>query len=348
MASAVVEKGVTLLWALQSPCNMGCLYCYYGTIEDDLNRTTPLMPGQLSHVGEKDLSLDSILRFASSIRRDLVKRVFIVGGEPLNWKGTFSLISELKKKGCDVVVSTNGLPLLRNGISKWLIENRVDAISVSLDSIDFDYNNRWRIDKTNRGGKDIVKGMENLVHLKRGQNSAIKIGVYCVVSKKNISHVLSTARLLDTIGVDYFVFQPISLALDHKLYKELALDETHYTEINEMITNLLAAGLKIQLPNTEYLNNFLKTLPENVFHYVNKCFGGRDLFFIQPDGSIWDCPSIYKKNSISPSEYVSITNSDADFVFSPLRRGKITDCSLLSKDCVNMWQLMSFDQILDV
>lgn len=30
----VGRAGVTLLWALRSKCDLGCRYCYFGTIED--------------------------------------------------------------------------------------------------------------------------------------------------------------------------------------------------------------------------------------------------------------------------------------------------------------------------
>ena len=47
---------VTVLWALRSPCNLGCDYCYFGTLEDD--REAPPIPlGQLSHLPHGDLTL---------------------------------------------------------------------------------------------------------------------------------------------------------------------------------------------------------------------------------------------------------------------------------------------------
>lgn len=106
------KKGVTLLWALRSPCNLGCLYCYYGTLEDEINRTNPLAIGELSHVGDNDLDKMEVIAFVKSFDPKLVKRVFIAGGEPLNWKGSFEIIEILKGIGCEVIVCTNGLPLL--------------------------------------------------------------------------------------------------------------------------------------------------------------------------------------------------------------------------------------------
>jgi len=76
------------------------------------------------------------------------------------------------------------------------------------------------------------------------------------------------------------------------------------------------------------------------------CFGGRDLFFIEPNGSIWDCPSVYKIQITLPDQYLSIKNASAEHLFSQERRCRNTDCSHFSQDCVNMWQLMEFDSIL--
>lgn len=339
-------NGVTILWALQSPCNLGCLYCYYGTLEDDLNRKQPLDISELSHVGYNDLTLESILKFIETINSKLVNRIFIAGGEPLNWKGAFEVMEELKNKNCEIIICTNGLPLLNENTSKWIIDNKIDAVSISLDSINFEYNDNWRIDKSGRGGQGVINGISKLIQLKKVSKSNIKIGVYCVVSKKNISHILDTCKFLNEIGIDYFIIQPISLTQDHKLYTELSLDETHIPEIKELIRSLLSSNVKIKLPNDKYFKLLVDTLPENSFYNIKGCFGGRDLFFIQPDGSVWDCPSIYKKRNTPQSEYLSILNQSADYIFSDSRRLKNTDCSVMSKNCVNMWQLMSFNEIL--
>lgn len=46
--------GTILLWALRSPCDLGCLYCYFGTIEE--HRAGPgVQEGQLSHLSRADL-----------------------------------------------------------------------------------------------------------------------------------------------------------------------------------------------------------------------------------------------------------------------------------------------------
>jgi molybdenum cofactor biosynthesis enzyme MoaA len=80
------EKGVTLLWGLRSPCNLNCLYCYFGTLGGGPQDRSagPSRPGELSHVGSTDLSLIEMLQFISTFTPELVHRVFIAGGEPLH------------------------------------------------------------------------------------------------------------------------------------------------------------------------------------------------------------------------------------------------------------------------
>src|SRR5258707_1339775 len=78
------QPGVTLLWALRSPCNLQCQYCYFGTQE------VPAPPhvGALSHRGHRDLALNALLAFIQTCSSTMVRRVFLAGGEPLVWLGS--------------------------------------------------------------------------------------------------------------------------------------------------------------------------------------------------------------------------------------------------------------------
>ena len=79
------------------------------------------------------------------------------------------------------------------------------------------------------------------------------------------------------------------------------------------------------------------------------CFGGARLFFIQPDGSIWDCPSdrrIATQVHQQPGRRRTIASGDARTLFAA--RPACTDCSLFSRDCVNMWPLvLDMPRLLD-
>lgn len=341
-----LDTGVTLLWALRSPCNFGCKYCYFGTLEDHQNRAESFQPGELSHLGHNDVGIENILDFITPFSPELVSRVFLAGGEPLFWRGIYQTITALKRVGCEVILCTNGFSLRDEQTSTFLSENYVDAVSISLDSYDKKYNDRWRVDNSGKGWHDVVEGIRMLIKKRDKHHKKMKVGVYSVITKTNINHIVKTANFVADIGVDYFIFQPISLAPNHKLYDELSLNSEHYEDLVNAIEELKKANLNVYLPNKIYLDLFLHTLTSKPAPTIKSCFGGRDLFFIEPDGSVWDCPSMYKIAKTPLNQHLSICQYSAKQLFSAERRGKNTDCSCFSQDCVNMWQLMAFDEIL--
>ncbi|HEY7419185.1 MAG TPA: hypothetical protein VH593_28640, partial [Ktedonobacteraceae bacterium] len=140
--------------------------------------------------------------------------------------------------------------------------------------------------------------------------------------------------------------QPVSLAKDHPLFHELSLDARHHTLFMQTIAGLQRAGLGLSLPHPRYLSRVQQTLSREPLPTINHCFGGRDLFFIEPDGTVWDCPSTLKIKATPHEEQCSIQYQSALQLFSPTRRSRNTTCSLFSQDCVNMWQLMAFDSLL--
>jgi MoaA/NifB/PqqE/SkfB family radical SAM enzyme len=342
-----VHPGVTLLWALRSPCNLGCRYCYFGVLEEQPSRgIASVSPGQLSHVGRNDLSLYDMQAFIATLTPQSVKRVFVAGGEPLVWKGTLAVLASLKNKGCEVIVCTNGLPLQRPEMCETLLDLSIDAVSISLDSHDATYNDLWRRDKSGQGWQGVVRGIRELVSRRNARDLPTKVGIYSVISRQNLDHIVKTGHFVARLGVDYFIIQPISLAPDHELHDTLSLTWRHRATWAEQVQQLQQLQLGIHLAHPGYLQQVITTLSPHPLPLIQGCFGGRDLFFIEPDGSVWDCPSMYKISSTPLDQRRSIKGVSAEDLFSSERRGRNTDCSLLSHDCVNMWQLMQFDSIL--
>ena len=203
-------KDITLLWALRSPCNLDCVYCYYGCSDDKLEEKSQASY-ELNHSGKTDIEFDKILHFASIIDSKIVKRIFITGGEPLNYSETLKLIEILKNKGCEVVVCTNGLALTNEKINNFLIDIDIDAISVSLDTTNYVVNDKWRRDYSGRGGKEVMKGLHEAINNRNKKGSKTKIGVYSVITKETILEIIKTFSDLSKMNIDYFIFQPVSL-----------------------------------------------------------------------------------------------------------------------------------------
>ncbi|MGH8882733.1 MAG: radical SAM protein, partial [Stackebrandtia sp.] len=47
------------------------------------------------------------------------------------------------------------------------------------------------------------------------------------------------------------------------------------------------------------------------------CFGGHTLNFIEPDGSVWDCPSGLKIAATPPAAHRSVVGANAAELFGP-------------------------------
>lgn len=340
-------RDVTLLWALRSPCNLGCRYCYFGTIEEH-RIAPPTGAGQLSHLSRADLGMDEITAFLSSIGESAVRRVFLAGGEPLIWPHTLDVVQTLTAAGVRVVLCTNGIPLNRPEITERILELGVEAVSVSLDSPDPAANDRYRPSRNSlHGWNDVVAGLRHLLAV-RGDRRFPRVGLYAVITRRSLASVRGVAEFGADLGVDYYVPQPISLADDHPLSEELGLREQDAAALATALDDLYQAGLPITLPDRSYPGRFTASIATATPRFVPGCFGGHSLFFIEPDGSVWDCPATDKIATTPPDRHRTIRGHHAAHLFGANRRTCPADCVLGSRDCVNMWPLMDFDRFSSV
>jgi len=335
-----MPRDVTLLWALRSPCAFACPHCYFGTIEAHKD-APPTQAGVLSHLSRTDLPAQALTAFARTLSASPVERVIIAGGEPLDWPATLEVISLIKAGGCQVVVATNGVPLNRPDVAERLVALGVDGVSVSLDSADPETNDQMRPSRSGRFGyHDVLQGIGALLQA-RGDRPAPRVGIYTVVTRSRPQEVTNMARLAAGLGVDYYVPQPISLTADHPLFDQMCHTPTDAADVGEHLDVLYRDPGGLALPDPSYVQRFLAAISTHEGRHVPDCFGGARLFFIQPDGSVWDCPSdrrIAAQVTHAPERRRTIEGSDARTLFAT--RPTCTDCSLFSRDCVNMWPLV--------
>ncbi|MBS2964959.1 radical SAM protein [Actinocrinis puniceicyclus] len=339
-----MARDITLLWALRSVCKFTCGYCYFGTIAAH-RAQVPTAPGTLSHLRRDDLTREEIFAFARSLDGSPVARVVIAGGEPLDWPHILDLIATVKAVGCQVVIATNGVPLTKPIVASRLVELGVDAVSVSLDSTDAAANDELR---PALGGyaahSDVLCGIRTLIDA-RGEAAAPRVGIYSVISRRTLDQIGAMAELAVELGCDYYVPQPVSLSPDHALDEELTPYGHEVDRIAAGLTNLHTAGLPLALPDTHYTRLFIASITDRTPRRVEDCFGGAQLFFAQPNGSLWDCPSDLRIAATPPDRHRSIKGADARTLFAD--RPACTDCALLGRDCVSMFPLVrSLPQML--
>ncbi|MEU8075879.1 radical SAM protein [Catellatospora citrea] len=336
-----VVRDVDVLWALRSPCNLGCKYCYFGTLPE--HREQPVTQiGQLSHLSRADLSLADLTAFVNTLPQSPVRRVFLAGGEPLIWPPIYDLIALIKRAGVEVVVCTNGIPLNRPEAVSRLIDLGVDAVSVSLDSAEPGHNDRWRPAHNGKDGWDRVIGGITALLAARGGTARPAVGIYTVITAQNLGAVTEVAALAAELGCDYFVPQPLSLEPGHALDDELSLTAAHQAALAAQFISLYETS-RLTLPDRDYPDRVLDAVSSSQPGFVAECFAGRYLFFVEPDGSVWPCPSSLKIASLSDQPVRTIRGATALEVFGA---GGCEDCSLFSPDCVNMWPLTNFTPMI--
>ncbi|MFE9968668.1 radical SAM protein [Streptomyces sp. NPDC005525] len=331
-----MPRDATLLWALRSPCAFACPHCYFGTIEEH-KQAPPTEIGLLSHLSRNDLPPRVLKAFARTLAGSTIERVVIAGGEPLDWPATLEVIELVKEAGCEVVIATNGVPLTRPQVAERLIALGVDGVSVSLDSADAQTNDRLRPSRSGRFGYgDVLGGIRALLDA-RGTRHAPRVGIYTVVMRERPQEITNMGHLADQLGVDYYVPQPISLTPDHPLFEELTHRREDVSAVAEQLDRLYDEQGRLALPDPSYARHFVSAISTQESGHVTDCFGGARLFFVQPDGSVWDCPSDRRIAATAPERRRTIRDGDARTLFAT--RPACTDCSLFSRDCVNMWPL---------
>lgn len=338
-------RDVTVLWALRSPCSLSCRYCYFGT-PGEHRANPPTAAGQLSHLSRDDVPLETIMTFLATAADSAIQRVFLAGGEPLNWLPAIDIARALKAAGIEVVICTNGIPLNKPVLAERITGLGIDAVSISLDSADPGHNDRYRPAVNGRDGwTQVISGIRAL-QTARGVSLTPRIGLYSVITRANIRAITEVAELAVELGLDYFVPQPVSLSPGHALHDELSLRPDDYGAVAAALRDLYQAGLSVALPAPDYPARFTAVTATEDLLTAPDCFGGHTLAFIEPDGSVWPCPSSHKIAATPPAARRTITGHHAAELFAASRPTCSADCYLLSRDCINMWPLTEFGQFL--
>ena len=173
-------------------CNLRCIYC---------------MPeeGVENVCHPSILTYEEILQICRTFAKHGLKKIKITGGEPLVRRGVVSLIRELKGiPGIEsVTITTNGV--LLETYYDDLVEAGVDAITVSLDTLDpKTYRTMTRRDELEK----VLRGIQKAVAGK------VRFKINCVpiagVNKQEILKLLEFAKK-DHVDVRFIEMMPIGL-----------------------------------------------------------------------------------------------------------------------------------------
>lgn len=179
--------------ALTDNCNLKCIMC--------VRTTDPTIElNELSFEQVKNI-INKVSEYATTIQ--------LAGGlgEPLLYKYIFDAIKYSKKKGLEVLLTSNGTLLNTKNIDK-LINSGLDYLSLSIDGATKETFESIRV-----GAKyeKMITGIWNLCRIRDKKKAKLKIEfVPVVMIGKNLHEVPALVRLAKEVGVDGVAFSDVS------------------------------------------------------------------------------------------------------------------------------------------
>jgi len=282
-----------------SRCNAACIYCprtVYG-----------------SRWKNRDLSLDTFERLLPVLSK--TKMVHLQGwGEPLLYGYFHDLVARIKKAGCKVGTTTNGMLLDRREIGK-LVAGGIDHIAFSL---------------TGLGGKnDAVRKGTNFSKILQAiaDIAAAKKALRVDKPAVNVAYLLFRSHLPDIgdivpalagLGIGHVVVSTLDFVPGGDLRKEQLIprDEAEYRELKAALDGLAARGRQAGL-NVSYR----LVSPDKGMNVCTENPGAS--LFVSADGNISPC--VFTNLPVSQASHV-VESGERDY--QPLTFGTVNEKSV--------------------
>jgi MoaA/NifB/PqqE/SkfB family radical SAM enzyme len=186
----VLVAKIKLTWR----CNLRCGFC-----------AIPEQGAAMGRSGEpltRGLVVESLARLADQGLR----KVHFSGGEVLLRDDIEDLLKAVGGMGLQVNLTTNGT-LLDKDTARFLVEHRVDTVSVSIDGPNRKEHDRIR--GLEGAWQRAWKGIERLRERRRIKGRGPTIAVNTVVTRRNIDRLPELYAILDERGVDRWRLLPV-------------------------------------------------------------------------------------------------------------------------------------------
>lgn len=182
----VSASPISLQIELTSRCNLKCKMCEHSFKE----------------INKKDLSYDQFVYIIDQF--PFLKNITLQGlGEPLLNVDLFKMIREAKKRNIRIGLTTNGT-LLTEEIGRKLIDNQIDWIFISLDSL-----NKDRYEEIRKGAKldIVVANIEKFI--KQKGNKPPETNFWTLIMNDNIEDIPSIVSFAKKLKMKKVVLQNI-------------------------------------------------------------------------------------------------------------------------------------------
>lgn len=294
-----------VIW-ITNKCNLKCKICDQWKINPELFL--------------KELSTKEWFSFVDSAKRLNAIIIVITGGEPFLRPDLLEIVKYIKNKKIASHICTNGTFLDEVTVNK-LKEIKPDSISVSLDSYSADIHNTIR-------GADCFEKVVKGIKLLKAYAPTIRIGINCVVSKKNFRDLYKMIPFAESLKIDQIKIDPIHTNLKHR-NKSLAsfngfiFQEDDTQELQSEIDKYIRMALRSKLLTNSV--TFLKGIGNL---YKNRylrlpCSAGYMSCAVDPLGRVSPCDDFEGKDSLRDKPLEEIWKSQS---FNQLRQ-RVQNCA---------------------
>lgn len=261
-------------------CNLRCSMCYLWK-----------GPGEYDKQHDKkELSTEEMKKVIDDFAAIGTAGIGFTGGEPLLRPDMIELISHAHAKGMVTHISSNGWLIANREIAKKLIESGLDAVGFSLDGASPETHDRIR----GKGSYErVMKGIENILQLRKELRKRINVVVVCVVSNYNVDELIDLVRILKEKGVDHVSFMPFHdiglLSFGRENSQDFKVIDEKIERLNRAVDDLINIKKK-----SKAIENSLAYLTLFKQAFMGKklpisCYAGYATLCIGAYGDIYPC-----------------------------------------------------------
>ncbi len=266
----VLSGPIEAHYAITNYCNANCPGCYMGS-------------GNITENGSEEEQLAKAIDIAKSLSEMKIFHVALGGGESFLVPWFFKLAAMFREQGIIPNVTTNGYEI----DDKMAESCRVfGQVNVSIDGIGDMY------DHTRTKGKFHLADSA----LKTLKKHNIRMGINCVISRKNYDYledIISYAKDVGVVDIEFLRFKPTGRGKD--IFHEMTLSEEQGVELFPKLKKLsrkYKIGLKLDCSFTPFICYHKPSKKHLEYFAILGCDAGNWLIGVSPDGTASPCSFI--------------------------------------------------------
>lgn len=245
---------------ITSYCNLKCPHCY----------------GDFGLRGE-ELGTSEWMNAIDELADLNVSQIILSGGEPLCRKDVFELVSYIRDKPMQVVLSTNGT-LIDEPVADEIKRLSVKSVRISSDGPNAQVHDNFR------GVKGTYDKVIKAIKLLRERN--VHVRVNSCITKDNVNCLPETMRFIQTLGVSEYKFFVVYLT--GRETNPMKLFSPDDSKELEYIFKTLGSSITAPEERTEQTES----------NEIMNCEVGRNHLVIEPNGNIVPCLVFDRKKSV--------------------------------------------------